>query len=440
MRRDPTEFRKRFQRWKNGDNPYSAGKIVDAIYKNNPKEEFLGEPDHHYDFTQSEEWADAHGYYPDERGHRDDRVKKPAHPSHPSRGRWFGDNFILTEKGMQDPNYIFFGLNDGGQDPQAVLKYKDGIVLPEITVTPKGNYFYNSYDNIRLRLPKYGNGKESIENGQYADTTWHEQWLKGRQKQLQENINTANNLYKKESDDIYNEVTQEYNKTKDYLSGISDRDLPNGVSKQDVLNSFAEDYYRRLDTIRPAFYGTAEEEITRQIQNIGTAKEYYNQKINPRYGGIYTPRITDDSGWESGHIIKYPTESVREGVKIHERTHASDAIPQQRKIEEINKKYNYSPQKGADAHFYDPNELYSEMNDIRKSLNFSPGQVIGNEDLNRIRKHPQGVWFRDKSDEQVLEYFNEVASNPNPLFNPGNILNAYGPYNAQIKRINVLYS
>lgn len=147
------KFKERFQRWKNGDNPYSAGKIVDAIYQNNPKEEFLGEPDHHYDFTQSEEWADAHGYYPDERGHRDDRVKKPAHPSHPSRGRWFGDNFILTERGMQDPNYIFFGLNDGGQDPQAVLKYKDGIVLPEITVTPKGNYFYNSYDNIRLRLP-----------------------------------------------------------------------------------------------------------------------------------------------------------------------------------------------------------------------------------------------------------------------------------------------
>lgn len=158
-RKDPTEFRDRFQRWKNGENPYSAGRIIDAIYKNNPKEEFLGEPSHNYDFTQSEEWANARGYYPDERGHRDDRVKKPAHPSHPSRGTWDGDKFVLTDKGMQDPNYTLFGLNDGGQDPQAILTHKGSTVLPEITVTPKGNYIYNSYDNIKLHLPKYANGK-----------------------------------------------------------------------------------------------------------------------------------------------------------------------------------------------------------------------------------------------------------------------------------------
>ena len=129
---------------------------IDAIYSNNPKEEFLGEPEHHYDFTQSEEWANAHGYYPDKRGHRDDRVKKPTHPSHPSRGTWEGNNFILTNKGLADPNYIFFGLNDGGQDPQAILKYKDTYVLPELTVTPKGNYINNSYDNIRLHFKEGG--------------------------------------------------------------------------------------------------------------------------------------------------------------------------------------------------------------------------------------------------------------------------------------------
>lgn len=106
--------------------------------------------------TQSEEWANAHGYYPDAKGHRDDRVKKPAHPSHPSRGNWEGDNFILTDKGFEDPNYTLFGLNDGGQDPQATLIYNDGVVLPEITVTPKGNYIYNSYDNIKLHLKPNG--------------------------------------------------------------------------------------------------------------------------------------------------------------------------------------------------------------------------------------------------------------------------------------------
>lgn len=135
----------------------TVGEWADAIYSNNPKEEFLGEPSHHYDFTQTDEWADAHGYYPDARGHRDDRVKKPAHPSHPSRGTWDGDKFILSDLGMQNPNYTLFGLNDGGQDPQAILTYRGGSVIPEITATPKGNYIENPYDNTKLHFAEGGN-------------------------------------------------------------------------------------------------------------------------------------------------------------------------------------------------------------------------------------------------------------------------------------------
>lgn len=132
-------------------NPYSAGSLVDTIYKNSKKEEYLGEPSHHYDFTISEEEANRLGYYPDKRGHRDDRVKKPTHPTHPSRGKWNSlEEFELTDKGMENPNYTLFGLNDGGQDPQAVMTYKGGVVLPEITVTPKKKYVYNPYDNINI--------------------------------------------------------------------------------------------------------------------------------------------------------------------------------------------------------------------------------------------------------------------------------------------------
>lgn len=54
---------------------------------------------------------------------------------------------------MINPNHTIFGLNDGGQDPQAIVTYKGGIVIPEITVTPKGNYTINTYDNIKI-LPK----------------------------------------------------------------------------------------------------------------------------------------------------------------------------------------------------------------------------------------------------------------------------------------------
>ena len=128
---------------------------VNSIYSTIKNEEFLGKPKHNYDFTQSEEWANAHGYYPDKRGHRDDRVKKLAHPSHPSKGRWKGEVFDLTNTGFKDPNYIMFGLNDGNQDPNAILTYKNSVVLPELTITPKGNYINNLYDNIRLHM-KYG--------------------------------------------------------------------------------------------------------------------------------------------------------------------------------------------------------------------------------------------------------------------------------------------
>lgn len=132
-------------------NPYNAGSLVDTIYKNFKGEEYLGKPSHNYDFTISEEEANRLGYYPDERGHRDDRVKKPAHPTHPSRGKWNSfEEFELTDKGMENPNYTLFGLNDGGQDPQAVMTYRGGVVLPEITVTPKKNYIHNPYDNINI--------------------------------------------------------------------------------------------------------------------------------------------------------------------------------------------------------------------------------------------------------------------------------------------------
>lgn len=150
--------------------PYSAGAMVDAIYEGAKSVESLGKPSHGYDFTQSEEWADAHGYYPDERGHRDDRVKKPSHPTHPSRGKWNGMNeFQLTDRGMEDPNYVRFGMADGGQDPQAVLTHDGAIVLPEFTVTPNGNYIHNSYDNLNILYSKGGRVNKFDDGGGTKD-------------------------------------------------------------------------------------------------------------------------------------------------------------------------------------------------------------------------------------------------------------------------------
>ena len=153
-------FAENARKWKHqkGGSLYSVGNVTESLYRDASKVENLGTPWHNYDFTQSEEWANDHGYFPNERGHRDDRVKKETHPSHPSRGSWnkSGTKFYLSEKGMQDPNHTLFGLTDGGQDPQATLYYKDSIVLPEITVTPKEKYIHNTYDNIKIKFQKGG--------------------------------------------------------------------------------------------------------------------------------------------------------------------------------------------------------------------------------------------------------------------------------------------
>ena len=90
---------------------------------------------------------------PDSRGHYSDKVKLSNHPTHPSRGKFnkSGTKFYLTDFGMQNPNLTLFGTADGNQDGQTTMIYKGGVVLPEITVTPKqGRYVDNTYDQIKI--------------------------------------------------------------------------------------------------------------------------------------------------------------------------------------------------------------------------------------------------------------------------------------------------
>lgn len=89
----------------------------------------------------------------DSRGHYSDKVKLSNHPTHPSRGRFnkSGTKFYLTDFGMQNPNLTLFGTADGNQDGQTTMIYKGGVVLPEITVTPKqGRYIDDTYNQIKI--------------------------------------------------------------------------------------------------------------------------------------------------------------------------------------------------------------------------------------------------------------------------------------------------
>lgn len=103
-----------------------------------------------YNYTHSTEWAEAHGYYPDERGHRSDAVKYPTHPTHPSKGEFIGNEYHFSEKGMEDPNHTLWGMRDNG-DGLLIPMYNNTRLLPEITVEPNDSYILNSYDNIKYR-------------------------------------------------------------------------------------------------------------------------------------------------------------------------------------------------------------------------------------------------------------------------------------------------
>lgn len=125
--------------------PDTVGEYADAIYQN-AKEEPYGDPSPHYNNVNEDLLKTL---TPDSRGHYDDAVKLPNHPSSPSRGTFNGRYFDLTDEGMQNPNYTLFGLIDNG-DADTTLRYKGDYVLPEVTVTPEGNYYDDTYNNIKI--------------------------------------------------------------------------------------------------------------------------------------------------------------------------------------------------------------------------------------------------------------------------------------------------
>lgn len=126
---------------------FTTGALVDVIYDNGIEQKYgKGNYNNVNNKLLSQLTLDS-------RGHYSDKVKLSNHPTHPSRGRFnkSGTKFYLTDFGMQNPNLTLFGTADGNQDGQTTMIYKDGVVLPEITVTPKqGRYIDNTYDQIKI--------------------------------------------------------------------------------------------------------------------------------------------------------------------------------------------------------------------------------------------------------------------------------------------------
>ena len=126
---------------------FTTGALVDAIYDNGLEQKY---GNGNYNNVNNKLLSQLK---PNKNNHYDDIVQLRNHPTHPSRGRFnkSGTKFYLTDFGMQNPNLTLFGTADGNQDSQTTMIYKGGVVLPEITVTPKqGNYIDNTYDQVKI--------------------------------------------------------------------------------------------------------------------------------------------------------------------------------------------------------------------------------------------------------------------------------------------------
>lgn len=358
-------FAENARKWKHqqGGSLYSAGNVVNDLYENASQVEKLGIPWHKYDFTQTEEWADAHGYFPDERGHRDDRVKKETHPSHPSRGRWnkSGTKFYLSEKGMQDPNHTLFGLADGGQDPQAILYYKKGIVLPEITVTPKENYIHNSYDNLKL-----SNTTQKYQFG--GKTKFHQNWLKQRIPILAQNAKISED----EAQKLVNKQIEDLKNTPEYMY-----DSP--------------PYYREL-----------------------SIQDQYDAE-NALDNGAYALYDAD------GKFIVYQDPYLKDFAKTHERTHAMNPVEQElaiTKYKNEKRKIFANPKQKYDRYLDSSTEVYARLMDAREKYKLNPRKVYTKDDIQKIREQIKKDWGVDETnifnrydDDYISHLLNDIAQN-----------------------------
>lgn len=124
----------------------TVNNYIDNIYANGTEESY-GDPSDHYNNVDEEMISHMS---PDARGHYDDSVKLPNHPSSPTRGTFNGQYFDFTDKGFEDPNYTLFGLQDNG-DGNTIMRYNGDVVMPELTVTPNGNYYDDTYNNIKIQ-------------------------------------------------------------------------------------------------------------------------------------------------------------------------------------------------------------------------------------------------------------------------------------------------
>lgn len=123
----------------------------------------------------------------------------------------------------------------------------------------------------------------------------------------------------------------------------------------------------------------------------------------------------------TGHYIAY-AGIPDNGVNIHERTHAMNAAPQERLIQN-----KIDSSKHKDKYLDDSKEIYARLMQYRFNNKLSPGFVVTKQYLQKNRDKLKALNLDRYSDDELLFLFNEIAENTinnnnNKLENTSNFL------------------
>lgn len=303
-------------------------------------------------------------------------------------------------------------------------------------IAPRNNYFADG------KTP-HDTDPIFVDKGS-PDAKWHENWLNNRTQQLEENYNINPQKFDKYGTGSVDQQINNLKSTKEYrgVDNVNKEygyDFPMGYLGHNI-DSF---------TGGVTITGEGNDNNIIMYPSATLPPESNPQYIMPdrtQNGIEVNPNMTDQEieQWNNGIKRRAKPKQDRYGDMIHERTHALSSplknndvigtLPQDYKIDEINKRHGLktvrpknTKKMSSEEYHMIPNEIYAGLNEARYKLGLSPDHVVTKEEIQKWKKEGQlNQFLEDKPDDVLLEYFNEVASNPNPLFNPSNVIQAYG--------------
>lgn len=373
-------------------------------------------------FTKTHEQTHASGATPQENtvGEIIDQSGKYNNPYQDDKKEIYARLMQLREANDIDPTVVWDKkmlkeFKKNAQDFNILNRYDDDIILDLFNNVADAGNIQNEENKIFVAaeggiIPKYDDGGEvgdPIENPvlpQSHDpyfTQWQADWLNHRRKQLYENL--------KESDGViplYSLASPSFfTKPEDKKRGDIRKD---GWDREYIINDWS---------FLPLLKGASPDrvwlnkEFYRQLNNAATAPETVITSYGNTQGAYVTPSTWDNTG----HYIVYSHKvNGPDGktLRIHERTHASNAMPQEFKISEItNWGENRDKYHGYEYYLRDPGETYSRLMEYRHDNKLKPSQIIDLDYLNAHREQLKLYRLNMFTDDELLNMFNNVAEN-----------------------------